>query len=207
MSSNIVLSTKVHLPYQMLQDTLASPEAMEVIYDWIREYLDATANVRSWTPFWKEIELRRPGNTYIAFRFRLGAPLQISREHGWSFSEAERADLERRLLTLLDELGKALSQRRVADAIQSRYPDATRTLRDDDTILMQFRVTPPMASPQNNLKPSADMAMIIYPHRQLDVFARCGNEVIGRAAIRRLLADLQVAGVPVEKCGSIVVQR
>ena len=194
--TDIVLSASTKLHEQIIQDVLTGREAMDIVRDWLSEFMEGTANVHSWTPYWKEMLVRRPGNVLVGLRFRMGGPVEISRDHGWSLSEAERRRVEEALLPLLDQLGRALSQRRVAAAIQEKYPDASRQVRDDDTILMRMRIAPPTAPLSGHLSPGlVDTAVFIHPGRRLDIYVRCEIEVAGRATIRRFLADLQVAGI------------
>ena len=176
---------------------------MEFVLDWMGEYFNATATARNWTPYWKEILLRRPGDIFVVIRFRLGGPVEVSQSNGWAISKAELAQFTDALLSLLEELGQAMTQQRVADAVQSQYKGASRKVQDDDTILMQFPLPAPTgplgATP---LKP-VEMAMIIRPNQTLSIFARCANEMVGQATIRRLLANLQVAGIPLGNAGPI----
>ena len=151
--TDIVLSASTKLHEQIIQDVLTGREAMDIVRDWLSEFMEGTANVHSWTPYWKEMLVRRPGNILVGLRFRMGGPVEISRDHGWSLSEAERRRVEEALLPLLEQLGRALSQRRVASAIQEKYPDATRQVRDDDTILMRMRIAPPTAPLSGHLSP------------------------------------------------------
>ena len=138
MSTNVVLTATAQLDSQLVLDTLTHRTAMELVRDWIGDYFDAPANVRSWTPYWKEFLLRQPGNLLITFRFRQGGPVEVSQTHGWTLSEEELAEFEQALISLLDELGQAMTQQRVADAIQSQYPGSSRQVRDDDTIQKSF---------------------------------------------------------------------
>ncbi len=198
MTNGVVLGTTAQLQPQVVQDTLAGREAMEIVSDWLGEYFKTAANIRSWTPYWKEMILRQPGNLILGLRFRLGGPVEISQSHGWDLTAAERDELERALLPLLDELGRALTQRRAADAIQSQYADTTRKVRDDNTIVLQFKAPITTAPLGSGPIPPAEMAVIVRPDQTLQVFARTTNEELGRAAIRRFLANLQVAGLPLE---------
>lgn len=207
MSSNIVLTTTAQLDTQLVRDTLANRNAMELVRDWISEYFDLPASVQSWTPYWKEVLVRQPGNILITFRFRLGGPVQVSQSHGWTISKAELAEFETALVSLLDELGQAMTQQRVADAVQSQYPGASRKVRDDDTILMQFKSPPPTAALGASPSGPIEMAMIIRKDQSINVFTNCADEPIGRATIRRLLANLQVAGIPLKKASPTIQRR
>ena len=206
MMKDLVLTTTIRFHDQIVQDVLSSREALKIVRDWVGEYIGGTGNVRSWTPYWKEILVRRPGNILLGFRFRLGGPVEVSQRHGWTFSEAERVEFEQALLPLLDELAKAMTQQRVADGVQSKYPFATRKVRDDDSLLMQMRIHP---SASGLTEPSSlvDLAAIVRPDLTLQVFARCPEETVGRATLRRFVADLQVAGLPVTESREIVVHR
>ncbi len=191
----------------MIQDTLASREAMEYVHEWISRHFKATANVRSWTPYWKEIALSRPGNISVCVRFRMGGPVEISQSHGWTISEAERIELEDTLVSLLDELGRAMSQRQAADAIQSQYADTTRKIQEDDTILLRF-IPPPATAPLGTGPlPPVEMAVIVRPNQSMQIFSRSESEVAARAAIRRFLANMQVAGIPILDNSPIAVRR
>jgi len=207
MSAKTILTTTAQLNPQIVQDTLTGREAMELVRDWVGSYFDVSANVRSWTPYWKEVLLHRPGNILIAFRFRLGGPVLVSQSVGWSISQAEQATFEQALLPFLDELGQALAQQRIADAIQSQYPNASRVVRDDDTILIQLQPPAPTASLGETSSQPDQIAIIIHANQIISIFSRCANESAGRAAVRRFLADLQVAGVSVVKVAPISSPR
>lgn len=180
---------------------------MELVRDWLAEYFGAAAAVRSWTPYWKEITLRQPGNLLVALRFRLGGPVEVSQSLGWDLSDAELAETEQALLGLLDELGRAMCQQRVADAVQSQYPGASRRVRDDDTILMQFRAPPATAALGAEPPGPIDMALIIRQNQSVSIFAHCVDETVGRATIRRLLANMQVAGIPLKSADPVIERR
>jgi hypothetical protein len=203
MPNDKVLITTVRFHDQFMRDVLSSREALKIVRDWVGEYIGGVGNVRSWTPYWKEILVRRPGNILLGFRFRLGGPVEVSQTYGWTYSEAERAEFEEALLPFLDELGRAMTQLRMADGIQSKHPNATRKVQDDDSILMQMKVQPgtsTLASPESLI----DLAAIVRPDLLLQVFVRCQDETIGRATLRRFVADLQVAGLPVTESSEIV---
>lgn len=202
----MVLETTTKLHDQIIQDVLTGREAMGIVRDWLGEFMDGTANVHSWTPYWKEMLVRRPGNIIVGLRFRLGGPLEVTREHGWTLSEGERIEVENALIPLLNQLGHALAQRRVADAIQAKYPDSTRQVRNDDTILMQTKIMPPTAPLAGGPPGAADAAIVIYPDERLQIFVRCTVEAAGRATIRRFLADLQVAGVAIAESGPVLLR-
>ncbi len=204
MSERIVLATTVQLPYQFVRDTLSNRQAMEVVRDWVGDYMNGAALVSSWTPNWKEILIRRPGHRDIELRFRQGGPVQVGQSQDRILSESRRVKFEEALLSLVDELGCALTQRRVADAVQSQYRDASRQVREDDSILIQFQVTPLASRPDSA---PIEMAMVIRNDQSIDIFAHCSDKAGGEDSIRRLLADLQVGGVPLESTGPISQRR
>jgi hypothetical protein len=207
MSTNMVLATTAQLDSQLIRDMLTDRTAMELVRDWLGEYFDAAASVRSWTPYWKEITLRQPGNALIALRFRLGGPVELGQSHGWDLSQAEMTEAEQALIRLMDELGRAMSQQRVADAIQSQYPGASRRVRDDDTILMQFEAPPATAALGAEPPGPIEMALIVRQNQTISIFAHCADETVGRATIRRLLANLQVAGIPLKSADPVIERR
>jgi hypothetical protein len=207
MSTNMVLATTAQLDSQLIRDMLTDRTAMELVRDWLGEYFDAAASVRSWTPYWKEITLRKAGNALIALRFRLGGPVELGQSHGWDLSPAEMTGAEQALIRLLDELGRAMSQQRVADAIQSQYPGASRRVRDDDTILMQFEAPPATAALGVEPPGPIEMALIIRQNQTIAIFAHCADETVGRATIRRLLANLQIAGIPLKSADPVIERR
>ena len=207
MPANVVLTTTAQLDNQLVRDTLTHRSAMELVRDWIGEYFDVTANVRSWTPYWKEILLRQPGNILLGFRFRLGGPVEVSQSHGWTISQEELKEFEQALIPLLDELGQAMTQQRVADAIQSQYNEASRQVRDDDTILLQFKAPSATAALGATPAQPTEMAIIVRQNQTINVFANCTDEATGRAAIRRLLANMQVAGIPLETASPTIQRR
>ena len=75
MSTKVVLGTTAELDSQLVRDMLTDSTAMELVRDWLGEYFDSAASVRSWTPYWKEIVLRKAGNILISLRFRHGGPV------------------------------------------------------------------------------------------------------------------------------------
>ncbi len=198
------MAATVQLPYQFVRDTLSNRQAMEMVRDWVGDYMSGTALVSSWTPYWKEMLIRRPGNRDIELRFRQGGPVQIDQSQDRILSESRRVEFEQALLSLMDELGCALTQRRVADAVQSEYRDASRQVREDDSILIQFQV-PPLASGSDSAP--IEMAMVIRNDQSIDIFAHCSDKAGGEDSIRLLLADLQVGGVPLERTGPINQRR
>ena len=207
MSSQVVLTTTVQLDDQLVRDTLTHRTAMELVRDWVGEYFDAVANVRSWTPYWKEVHLRQPGNVLIAFRFRLGGPVEICQSHGWDLSQAEQDEFSQDLIPLLDELARAMTQQRVADAVQSQYADSSRQVRDDDAILLQFKTPPPTATLGPAPVGLIEVAVIVHQNQTISIFAHCGDEAAGRAAIRRFLANIQVAGIPLLTASPTIQRR
>jgi hypothetical protein len=207
MSTKVVLGTTAQLDSQLVRDMLTDSTAMELVRDWLGEYLDAAASVRSWTPYWKEIVLRQPGNILVSLRFRLGGPVEVSQSHGWALSKAELAGIEQALIRFLDELGQAMCQQRVADAVQSQYADASRRVQDDDTLLLQFRAPPATAALGTEPAGLIEMAMFVRQNQTINVFAHCADETVGRATIRRLLANLQVAGIPLKTTNPVIERR
>jgi len=177
---------------------------MEVGRDWVGDYMNGAALVSSWTPYWKEILIRRPGHRDVELRFRQGGPVQVGQSQDRILSESRRVKFEEALLSLVDELGCALTQRRVADAVQSQYRDASRQVREDDSILIQFQVTLLASGPDSA---PIEMAMVIRNDQSIDIFAHCSDKAGGEDSIRRLLADLQVGGVPLESTGPISQRR
>ncbi|MBN1317610.1 MAG: hypothetical protein JXA42_19155, partial [Anaerolineales bacterium] len=170
--------------------------ALEIVRDWIGDFMNGIGNVKSWTPYWKEVLVRRPGNILATFRFRQGGPVEVSQTHGWSVTEAERAELEKELVPLLDELGRAMTQRLVADGIQSVHPEATRSVRPDDSILMQMQIGMNNQTEAKHKTQPQNIVVIIRPDMTVQFFVRCDDETLGRKTIRRLVAELQVAGLP-----------
>jgi hypothetical protein len=196
MTEQLVLTATAHLHNQVVQEVLSSREALEIVRDWVGDFMNGVGNIKSWTPYWKEVLVRRPGNIMATFRFRQGGPVEISQTHGWEVTEQERVELENALVPLLEELGAALSQRLVADAIQSIYPQASRTVRPDDSILMQLITNLNGQPDEKNAQGSHSIVVIIRQNLAIQIFARCNDETMGRTTIRRLVADLQVAGLP-----------
>jgi hypothetical protein len=207
MSTNVVLGTTAELDSQLVRDMLSDSTAMELVRDWLGEYFDAAASVRSWTPYWKEIVLRQPGNILIALRFRHGGPVEVSQSLGWELSKEELTTAEGALVRLLNELGQAMCQQRVADAVQSQYAGASRRVRDDDTLLLQFQAPPATAALGTEPAGLIEMAMIVRQNQTVNIFAHCADEAVGRATIRRLLANLQVAGVPLKTANPVIERR
>ncbi len=207
MSTKVVLGTTVQLDSQLVRDMLADSTAMELVRDWLGEYLDAAPSVRSWTPYWKEIVLRQPGNILISLRFRLGGPVEVSQSLGWELSRAELAEIEQALIRFLDELGQAMCQQRVADAVQAQYADASRRVQDDDTLLLQFSAPPATAALGAEPAGLIEMAIFVRQDQTINVFAHCADETVGRATIRRLLANLQVAGIPLKTTNPVIERR
>lgn len=201
-----VLTTTIHLHAQLVQDTLTGRDAVELVRDWVSDYFSATVSVRSWTPYWKEIQMRHSEEKMALIRFRLGGPVVVKQLENWEITQAELSRFEKALLALLDELGRAMTQQRVADAIQSRYPRALRQVRDDDTILLQFsaRTTTDLDIIKH---PPVDVAVIVRPDQTLHVYARCQEQKAGHSTVRRLLANLQVAGIPLDKTETVTKHR
>lgn len=207
MSADIVLATTAELDSQLVRDVVAERAAMEMVRDWLGDYFDASASVRSWTPYWKEIVLRRPGNAVISIRFRLGGPVAVNQSYGWDLSKNEAAACERSLIYFLDELGRAMCQQRVADAVQSQYAGTSRHVRNDDTILLQFLAPPATAGLGEKPAGSVETALFIKPNQTIEVYAHCADEIVGRATVRRLLANLQVAGIPLRNVDPVIERR
>jgi uncharacterized protein YcbX len=207
MASNLLLTTTARLDPQVVHDTLATREAMEAVHSWISDYLDATVSIRSWTPYWKEVTLHRPGNISLTMRFRLGGPVETSQSRGWSLSEGERRELEGALLPFLSNTGSIMTQERVADAVQEHYTDATRDARSDRTIVLRFMPPPSTAPLDDGPQPPVEMAVIVRPDQAIQVFARGTDEASCRSAIRRFLANLQVAGFAIEENSPIALRR
>lgn len=204
MDKKLVLTTTARLHNQVIQEVLSSREALEIVRDWVGEFMEGVGNIKSWTPYWKEILVRRPGNIMITFRFRLGGPLDISQSHGWTVTETEREELEKALLPLLDELGTAMTQRLVADGIQATHPEATRIVRSDDSIMMQMNMSPENPSEEESALPPDNVVIIIRPDLSVQFYVRCDDETVGRTLIRRLIADLQVAGLPLSTTETVI---
>jgi hypothetical protein len=207
MSAEIVLACTVELDHQLVQDTLANRTAMEIVRDWIGEYLNGDAQVQSWTPYWKEIQVRQDEDSVIALRFRPGGPVHVSGTQNWYYPQTEQEALSKALINLINELGKAMTQRRVADAIQSQYPDSSRQVRDDDSILLQFKAPHPTAPLKATPTGPIETAVIVHQNQTISVFAHCDDQATGRAAIRRLLANIQVAGIPLVTSSPSIQQR
>lgn len=206
MAPNLLLTTTARLDPQVIHDTLITREAMEVVHGWISDYLRATASIRSWKPYWKEIALYRPGDISLTLRFRLGGPVEVTQSRGWSLSEGERRELESALLPFLSRTGDTMTQERVADAVQAQYSDATRSSRSDHTIVLRF-VPPPSTAPlDDGPQPPVEMAVIVRPDQAVQIFARGTDEAACRAAIRRFLANLQVAGIGFEENSPIALR-
>jgi hypothetical protein len=206
MAPNLLLTTTARLDPQVVHDTLITREAMEVVHGWISDYLRATASIRSWKPYWKEIALYRPGDISLTLRFRLGGPVEVTGSRGWSLSEGERRELESALLPFLSRTGDTMTQERVADAVQAQYSDATRSSRSDHTIVLRF-VPPPSTAPlDDGPQPPVEMAVIVRPDQAVQIFARGTDEAACRAAIRRFLANLQVAGIGFEEHSPIALR-
>jgi hypothetical protein len=180
---------------------------MEFVRDWIGEYFEGDAQVQSWTPYWKEIVLRREGDARLVVRFRLGGPVQVSESQNWDLTPSERNTFSKALIALLDELGKAMTQQRVADAVQSQYPDSSRQVREDDSILLQFKAPHPTAPLKVTPTGPIETAVIVRQNQTISVFAHCSDQATGRAAIRRLLANIQVAGIPLATSSPAIHQR
>jgi hypothetical protein len=207
MTSDLLLTTTARLDPQVIHDTLATHEAMEAVHRWLSDYLNATVSIRSWTPYWKEVTLHRPGNISLTVRFRLGGPVETSQSRGWSLSEGERRELEGALLPFLSETGSVMTQRRVADAVQEHYKDATRNSRSDHTVVLRFMPPPSTAPLDGGPQPPVEMAVIVRPDQAIQIFARGTEEASCRSAIRRFLANLQVAGFAIEQDNPIALRR
>ncbi len=207
MPAEIVLACTVELDHQLVRDTLAHRTAMELVRDWIGEYLNGDAQVSSWTPYWKEILVRKEGDALIALRFRLGGPVQVSQTQNWYFPQAEQEAFSKALITLIDELGRAMTQQRVADAVQSQYPDSSRQIRDDDSILLQFKAPLPTAPLKVMPTGPIETALIVRQNQTISVFAHCNDQATGQATIRRLLANIQVAGIPLVTSNPTIQRR
>jgi hypothetical protein len=207
MTSNLLLAATAYLDPQVVNETLATRDAMEAVHDWICDYFEATVSIRSWTPYWKEVTLHRPGNISLALRFRLDGPVETSQARGWSLSEGERRELENKLLPFLNQTGRTMTQERVADAIQEEYTDATRNRRSDQTIVLRFMPPPPTAALDDGPHPPVEMAVIVRPDKAIQIFARGTDEAYCRSAIRRFLANLQVAGFAILENSPITLRR
>jgi len=51
------------------------------------------------------------------------------------------------------------------------------------------------------------MAVIVRQDQTVSIFANCLDEAAGRAAVRRLLANMQVAGIPLETTSPTIQRR
>ena len=207
MASNLLLTTSARLDPQVIHETLATRPAMEAVERWIGHHLNGTVSIRSWTPYWKEVTLHRPGNISLTLRFRLGGPVETSQSRGWSLSEGERRELESALLPFLQQTGSAMTQERIADAIQIEYPDATRNARSDGTIVLRFQPPPSTAPLEEGPLPPVEMAVILRQDQVVQAFARGTHEGACRSAIRRFLANLQIAGFAIEENTPIALRR
>ena len=207
MTSDLLLTTTAWLDPQVVHETLVSREAMEAVHGWISNHLRATASIRSWKPYWKEIALYRPGDISLTLRFRLGGPVEVTQSRGWSLSEGERRELESALLPFLSKTGNTMTQERVADAVQAQYQDASRSSRSDHTVVLRFMPPPSTAPLDDHPQPPVEMAVIVRPDLALQIFARGTDEAACRAAIRRFLANLQVAGINIEENSPIALRR
>jgi hypothetical protein len=104
-------------------------------------------------------------------------------------------------------MASTLTQQRVADAVQEEYKGATRDARNDQTIVLRFMPPPSTAPLGEGPQPPVEMAVIVRPDQAVQIFGRGTDEAACRSAIRRFLANLQVAGFAIDENSPIALRR
>lgn len=196
LSAQYECEATAYLDPRFITDTLAQKTAMNMVHDWAAQYFHTQISISSWTPIWKEITIRQPGNIFARIRFKEGGPVQIEQTGGKAMSEREEDKFASALLELLDQLGPALSQQRIADAIETQYHTISRHVEDDDSILLRFTpatITGPVASPTGD---SRIRYARIHPNASVSIIADGQSAEECKLAVKRFMAKIQVAGLP-----------